>query len=118
MIVLVAMRLTVWPATMLVLSMMMSALEVATVRAEIQVVPAESVIMARAAVPVASADVSLLGRPENVSTPLDTVPQGRARVIWARTVPVLVVILRMPAVEVPSIELATAVMRADFTAVE
>jgi len=77
---------------MLTLSKLISDADVPTVRPVIISVPPDAVrILAAAAVPVASAEVSDLGKPEKVKIPPEVVPAGLPRAIVAKTVPMLVV---------------------------
>src|SRR5574340_1016574 len=104
---------------MLTLSRLMSDPDVPTVRPVIISVLLLSRILAAAAVPVASADVSDFGNPDNVNTPPDAAAaDGSFSVIVASTVSIAVVpISSFPAAAPASICAVTASRRAFFTAV-
>jgi hypothetical protein len=98
------------------LSKLISDADVPTVNPVTISVPPDAVLIrAAAAVPVASADTSDLGNPENVRTALAAVPAVLFNAIVARTVPIDVVPISNTPVDPIAVE--TAVSRAFFTAV-
>ena len=116
-VIVAAVMVTVWPAVILTLSRMISEADVPTVRPVIMSVLLLSLILAAAAVPVLSAEVSECGMVRVRTAPV-AVPQGSVNGMVARTEAIAVVPISMyPAAEPASMAVATAVMRACFTAV-